>query len=586
MALIEPDKVRTHRGSELFLILLALFLGVFAYGNVSLAVNEALPGNFYMFSFAMAAIAIVVHMIVRKTAPYADPLLIPIALALNTIGLAMIYRIDLARDTSLAERQLMWTAVGVAAACAVLIFLKDHRVLRRYAYVAMIAGLALALTPLIPGLGATINGARIWIQVGPFSLQPAEFSKLLLAVFFAAYLVDNRDRLAVGGPKIAGIHLPRMRDFGPLILVWIGALGVLISQRDLGTSLLFFGLFVAMLYLATERTSWIVIGGIMFTAGAAGAIMKFSHVQQRFDGWLHAMDPEVYNKVGGSGQLVLGLFGMANGGLFGTGWGEGRPFSVPFSFSDFIFPSLGEELGLTGIFAVLTLYMLFVHRGFRIALSTRDGFGKLLAGGIAFLIAWQCFVVIGGVTRLIPLTGLTTPFLAYGGSSLLANWIIVGLLLRISDNARRPVPLPLRSAGQAELAEPEDDEPVVRRKSTRGAGYQAQSHAASELDTAGQARVQQQDAAGTEVIDPSALNISEPQGDNSATEAHNFYDLSQPSTANQPSVPQPPQPSRRAERTDLPPSFGPSGPSAPTPHSGAHMIPPQPPRTDNKEDQQ
>lgn len=497
--------VRTRRGSELLLILFALLVGMFAYANVGLAVNDSLPTNFYVLTVSMAVIAIVVHLIVRRFAPYADPLLIPIALFLNCIGLAMIYRIDLGSDTNLASKQLMWTAVGVAAACLVLFFIKDHRILRRYSYVSMIVGLLLAVSPLLPGIGHSMHGANIWVKLGPFSLQPAELSKIFLAIFFAAYLVDNRDRLAFGGPKFMGLHLPRMRDFGPIILVWIASLLILISQRDLGTSLLFFGLFVAMLYLATERTSWIVIGGLMFAAGVGLVVSKFAHVQQRFDGWLHAMDSDVYDRVGGSYQLVQGMFGMASGGLFGTGWGQGRPF-VTFSYSDFIFPSLGEELGLVGLFAILTAYMLFVQRGFRIAISTRDGFGKLLAGGLAFVIAWQCFVVIGGVTRLIPLTGLTTPFLAYGGSSLLANWIIVGILLRISDNARRPVPLPLRGASTATPDESGPDLPV-RRTSARAAVAAHSNASAKELDTAGHDWAVAQDAQHTQVVSREAIDF-------------------------------------------------------------------------------
>ena len=432
------SRMRTGRGSELLLILVALLIGMAAYGITDLEINGTLPANFYGLWAGMAGLALILHITVRLTAKFADPLVVPIALTLNGLGLAMIHRIDLARETELAGKQLMWTAVGVAGTCLFVWLLKDHRVLRRVTYLSGISALALTVLPLLPVIGKTINGARIWIHIGPFSLQPAEFSKILLAIFFAGYLIDNRDRLALAGPKVLGIHLPRLIDFAPLIVVWLAAIGILISQRDLGTSLLFFGLFVAMLYIATQRLSWIVIGGVLFATGATLVVINFPHVQQRFDGWLHAFDNDVYFAKGGSGQLVSGLFGMANGGLFGTGLGSGQPYKVPFSYSDFIFPSLGEELGLMGLFAILALYLIFVQRGFVMALATRDGFGKLLASGLAFVFAWQCFVVIGGVTRLIPLTGLTTPFMAYGGSSLLANWLIVGFFLRISDRARRP----------------------------------------------------------------------------------------------------------------------------------------------------
>ncbi|MEP7765369.1 FtsW/RodA/SpoVE family cell cycle protein [Sanguibacter sp. 25GB23B1] len=460
MATVEPSRVRSGRASELTLLLLALGLGIGAYALVGLSMEGRLPGNFYVLTGGMLALGLGLHFVVRWKAPFADPALLPIAVALNGIGLAMIYRLDLANhlkggDSALANRQLGWTALGMIAAFAVLWFLHDHRTLRRYTYTAMIVGLVLVVLPLVPGLGTQINGARIWIRLGPASLQPAEFAKIAFAVFFAGYLVTNRDTLTLAGRKVLGLQLPRARDLGPIIIVWIASIAVLVLERDLGTSLLFFGLFVAMLYVATERISWVIIGLSLFAGGAIAAATSFSHVQGRFDAWLNAMDTSVFEQeFGGSGQLVRGLFGLANGGLFGTGWGDGRPDLVPYASSDFIVASLGEELGLTGLLAILVMYLLFVERGMRIAIGTRDGFGKLLAGGLAFVLAWQVFVVVGGVTRVIPVTGLTMPFLAYGGSSLLANWIIVALLIRISDNARRPTPLPLRGGGA-----PSDDVP-------------------------------------------------------------------------------------------------------------------------------
>src|SRR5665811_119839 len=266
--------------------------------------------------------------------------------------------------------------------------------------------------------------------------------KIALAIFFAGYLVTTRDTLALAGPNVLGLQLPRPRDLGPILLAWLVSLAVLVLQRDLGTSLLFFGLFVGMLYLATERLSWVIIGAGLFIGGAALAARVFTHVGARFDVWLHALDNDFFNANPGSGQLVRGLFGMASGGLFGTGWGQGRPDLVPYAESDFIVASLGEELGLTGLLAILVLYLVLAQRGLRTAIGVRDGFGKLFAGGMSFVVAFQCFVVVGGVTRIIPLTGLTMPFLAYGGSSLLANWVIAALLLRISDSARRPAPPP------------------------------------------------------------------------------------------------------------------------------------------------
>ncbi len=450
MATVEAYRARAGRGTELWLLLLALVLGVGAYALVGLGVEGDVPADVVGYGAGLAVLALGMHAVLRWRAPYADPVILPITVALNGIGLAMIYRLDLAyaardRPDGFAARQLMWSAIAVVLAAAVVILLRDHRTLRRFTYTAMVIALVLLALPLVPGLGTTINGARIWIHVGSVGMQPAEFAKLALAVFFAGYLVSNRDTLALAGPKVLGLQLPRARDLGPILVVWAASLAVLVFEKDLGTSLLLFGLFVAMLYLATERISWVVIGLLMFVLGATFAATAFAHVAKRFDGWLNALDPAVFARPGGSGQLVMGLFGMANGGLFGTGWGAGRPDLVPYAESDFIVAALGEELGLTGLLALLMFYVVLTERGMRTAIGVRDGFGKLLAGGLAFVVAFQTFVVVGGVTRLIPVTGLTTPFLAYGGSSLLANWMIVALLLRISDDARRPAAAPAPS---------------------------------------------------------------------------------------------------------------------------------------------
>ncbi|MCU1431603.1 MAG: cell cycle protein [Actinotalea sp.] len=462
MATVAPHQVRPGRSLELGLLLVALLIAIGAYAQVGLATSGTLPADIFGYSAGLAALSIGIHVVLRWRAPYADPVILPVVVALNGIGLAMIYRIDLAylareRESTFAERQLAWTAIAIALACVVLVLLRDHRTLRRYTYTAMIAGLVLIVLPIMPLIGATINGAKIWIRLGSYSFQPAELGKIALAVFFAGYLVTTRDTLALAGPKVLGLQLPRPRDLGPIILAWAVSLAVLVFERDLGTSLLFFGLFVAMLYLATERLSWVVIGLLLFVGGAFLASRLFGHVAARFDAWLNPFDDAVFNaSPGGSGQLVRGLFGMASGGLFGTGLGQGRPDLVPFAESDFIVASLGEELGLTGLLAILVCYLILAERGLRTAIGVRDGFGKLFAGGMAFVVAFQCFVVVGGVTRLIPLTGLTMPFLAYGGSSLLANWVIVALLLRISDSARRPAGAP---AGPGAL--PDDDEPFA-----------------------------------------------------------------------------------------------------------------------------
>lgn len=441
MAVVTEHAPRSRRGTELLLLVLSVGVAALSYGLVGLGVDGTWSPGVLWYGGALAALAAVVHGVVRWRAPYADPVLLPVAVALNGLGLAMIHRIDLADGGAQAPRQLLWSAIGVVAATVVVIALRDHRVLRRYTFVAMVVSLVLLLLPLLPVLGRTVNGARIWIGIGPLSFQPGEIAKITLAIFFAGYLVTARDTLSLAGRRFLGLQLPRGRDLGPILVAWAGSVGVLVLQRDLGTSLLFFGLFVAVLYLATERVSWIAIGLALFAAGAYLAHSLFGHVQQRVSGWLEPFDPEVYeNAAGGSYQLVQGLFGLANGGLTGTGLGRGRPDLVPFANSDFILASLGEELGLAGLFAVLALYLVVVERGLRTAIGVRDGFGKLLAGGLAFTVALQCFVVAGGVLRVIPLTGLTMPFLAAGGSSLLTNWIIIALLLRISDAARRPAP--------------------------------------------------------------------------------------------------------------------------------------------------
>ncbi|HST83876.1 MAG TPA: FtsW/RodA/SpoVE family cell cycle protein [Kineosporiaceae bacterium] len=439
MAVVTPVAPRTGRNLEAVLTACAVALSVGAYALVGLAINDQLPPGMLGYGAGLGGLALVLHISLRRFARYADPTLLPLATLINGLGLVMIHRIDVAKERSFGEsfafKQLLWTTLGVIAATAIIVLLRDHRVLSRYTYIAMATGLALLLLPLLPVIGKEINGSRIWVGIGPFSLQPGELAKIALTIFFAGYLVTARDSLSLVGRKILAMQLPRGRDLGPLLVVWGASLAVLVFERDLGTSLLFFGLFVGLLYVATERISWVVIGLCLFSGGAFVAWNLFSHVQQRVDYWLHPFDPDL---ISNSTQIVQGLFGMASGGLLGTGLGEGRPFSTYASESDMIYASLGEELGLTGAFAILLLYALIIERGLRTAIGVRDGFGKLLATGLAFTMALQVFVVVGGVTRVIPLTGLVIPFLAYGGSALLANWMIIGLLLRISDSARRP----------------------------------------------------------------------------------------------------------------------------------------------------
>jgi cell division protein FtsW (lipid II flippase) len=337
--------------------------------------------------------------------------------------------------------------------------LRDHRVLRRFTYLSLIASAALLIFPLLPFVGMEVNGARIWVNLGFATFQPGEIAKITLAIFFAGYLSTNRDLILLAGRKIGPLQLPRWQDMGPMLAAWLVSIGVLVFQRDLGSSILFFGLFMAMIYVATSRVSWVIIGLLMIAVGGFVAFQLFPHVTARINSWTKAFDPEVYNAIGGSHQIVQGLFGLASGALTGTGLGQGRPDLVTFANSDMIIAALGEELGLIGLSAIVMLYVLLISRGIRAALGSRDAFGKLLATGLSFTLALQCFVVIGGVTRLIPLTGLTTPFLAAGGSSLLANWLIVALLLLISDAARRPT-----MTGPATDGRPPGDRPRRRSK--------------------------------------------------------------------------------------------------------------------------
>ena len=430
-------RVRSGRTIELLLLLLAVGIVAVAYANVNLAAVGRLPEHAWWHVAGFGGLALGLHLVLRWRARYADPLMLPIATVLNGLGLVMIHRIDLVTasggTSGVAERQLLWTAISVFIAAVVLIVVRDHRMLRRYTYIAMAAAFVLLLLPMLPGIGVEEYGARLWIRIGPFSFQPGEVAKIGLAIFFAGYLVSTRDALSLVGRRILGLQLPRGRDLGPILVAWLLSMLILVLQRDLGASLLYFGLFVAMLYVATERTSWIVIGLSLFLGGAVLAWQLFTHVQSRVTLWL---DPFA---AGQSDQVAKGLMGLAHGGIFGTGLGEGYPYLTYFANSDYIVGSFGEELGLVGLFAILALYGLLVERGLRTAIGSREGFGKLLAVGLSFTVALQIFVIVGGITRVIPLTGLTTPFLSAGGSSLLANWIIVALLLRISDHARRPV---------------------------------------------------------------------------------------------------------------------------------------------------
>ncbi len=440
-----PPRQRSGRNLELVLLAFAIGIGVLGCLQVDWA-NGTEPGSqLWVAVGVVAALALAMHVFVRWQARYADPFLLPTTTLLTCLGLVMIYRIDVAAikrallngnplPTPAAYAQLTWFAIAAALFVGVILVVRDHRVLQRYTYTCGLVGLVLLVLPMAPIVGTTVNGATLWIRVSGLSFQPAEAAKILLTIFFAGYLVEKRDSLALVRTKFLGIGLPRLKDLGPIFVAWLVSMAVLIFQHDLGTSLLFFGLFVCMLYVATQRRSWLILGAVLFLAGAVGAYYAFGHVRLRVMVWL---DPWTYASDQGY-QIVQSLFGLANGGILGAGLGQGFPNLVPFASTDFIIAALGEELGVTGLMAMILLYAIVVERGLRAAIAVRDSFGQLLAVGLSITMGLQVFVIIGGVTRLIPLTGLTTPFLSYGGSSLVANWVIVALLLRISDRTRRP----------------------------------------------------------------------------------------------------------------------------------------------------
>jgi len=453
LALSPAGAMPSRRGAELMLVVFAWGVGVAAYAAAGYGVAGKWPSGLVGQAAALGGLAVAAHLAVRRFAPYADPVLLPAAMLLNGLGLALIYRLDF--DTRSSGRaigefaprgdagvQLVWTAIGLALFVAVLGLLRDHRILQRYTYTAGVVGLALlALPMLLPARYSQVNGSRIWIRLAGLSIQPGEFAKLLLIVFFAGYLVVKRDVLALASRRVAGVDLPRGRDLGPILVAWAASVLILVGEHDIGMSLLFFGVFVVLLFVATERGSWLLLGAVLFSLGAYFAYALFGHVRVRVDIWLHAFAGS--NPSNHSYQLVQSLFGFATGGLTGTGLGHGRPGIVPYAKTDFIMATAGEELGLTGVMAIILIYGVIVHRSLRTALAARDSFGKLLAAGLAVIVALQVFAIVGGVTRLIPLTGLTTPFLSYGGSSLVANWALVALVLRISDTARRPAPIPV-----------------------------------------------------------------------------------------------------------------------------------------------
>ncbi len=444
---------RGRRGAELIMLAFSIAVVLFAYASVGLGLNGHVPTGLATYGVLFAILMLAAHLAIRKLAPWADPLMLPLAALLNGLGLVMIYRLQESgrngnpgtaistMSASTTTFQLMWSAIGVIAFVAVLVVVREPRMLQRYTYTLGAIGLVLvALPALLPSSISEVpgTGAKIQVALGGFSIQPEEFAKLALAVFFAGYLVAKRDVLALAGRHILGIALPRARDMGPVLIAWGASLLLLVFESDIGTSALFFGLFLA---------------------GALAASELVSHVGIRFSIWMH---PTLYANVfcGShsvhvpcvpSYQLAQGLYGLGSGGLLGTGLGHGQPYLTPLVQSDFIITAFGEELGLTGLMALLLIYGLIVQRGLRAAMAVRDPFAKLLAGGLAFVIALQVFVIVGGVTQLIPLTGITTPFLSQGGSSLVASWMLIAVLMRVSDTARRPAPQPIQDEGMTQV---------------------------------------------------------------------------------------------------------------------------------------
>ena len=433
---------RLRRNTELGLIVLAGVITAAAYGLASLGESASVPANIGPFLGVMLALMLGAHVATRRLAPDADALLLPLALLLNGIGYVFISRLA-GEDPDLSDLpglQASWTAIGIAAYVVTLLVVRRVKWLEQYRYLFALAGIVLLLTPLVPGIGRQIRGSRIWASVGPVNFQPGEFAKLALAVFFAAYLIEKRELLQMATFRVGRVYLPEPKHFGPLLGAWGVSLLVMILEKDLGSSLLFFTLFIVMLWIATERLSYLAIGVGLFAAGAVFTWTQFAHVQNRIDVWL---DP--WHDPSGDGfQPIQASFALAEGGLTGTGLGLGEPQRVPIAESDYIFAAIGEELGLLGSTAVLAAFMLFVGSGLRVAMRATPRFDKLLAAGLTALVGFQAFIIIGGVIRLVPLTGITLPFVSYGGSSLLANYILLAVLMRVSDEtARREAEAPI-----------------------------------------------------------------------------------------------------------------------------------------------
>ena len=420
------------RGTELGLLIPVALL--VALGSVAVigAQTEKLTGSALVVPTAFIAIAVALHLFLVTTGSRGDQLLLPLALGLTAIGLVLVERLA---PATLLVQQLTWTVVAAGAFVAATSIPRDLTVLARYKYTWALAGIALLASPLIPGLGREINGARIWIGAGPVNFQPAEVVKVLLVIFFAAYLEEHRELLATPPRRIGPVPLPPLPYLVPIVLMWALAMGVMVLQKDLGATLIFFGIFLAMLYLATGRAAYSLAGLVMLLAGGWIAARVFEHVNARIVTWLEPFSDDL--RFGAGYQMVQGLFALGNAGLLGAGLGNGMPERIPVVWSDFVFSAFTEETGFIGALALLALYLVLVFRGMAIALRAPTPFLQLLAGGLSFALAFQTLVIVSGNAKLIPLTGVTLPFLSYGGSSLVTNFVIVALLLRVSQVTAR-----------------------------------------------------------------------------------------------------------------------------------------------------
>jgi cell division protein FtsW (lipid II flippase) len=412
------------------LLLLALVVSVTAFVFAGLGLHGRAPAETFVYAALLIAAFVGTWCVMRVVARDADPVLLPTAAILGGLGIAMLYRIMVDRgEPQIWKDQAIWLLVGLAAFLLTLLIVRDVRRLDAYTYTIGLVGVILLFLPIVPGIGYEINDARLWAHFGPVSFQPAEFGKILIVIFLASYLSSKRELLATG---VGRFGLPRAKDLGPLLLAWGASLAVLFLEKDLGASMLFFGVFVVMIWVASGRPAYLVVGVVLFVAGAAIGYLAFSHVQLRVEYWLHALNPATVHEIG-YGQLAQGWFAMASGGLVGTGLGQGSPTLIPYVGSDFIFAAFGEELGMIGAAGLLLLYLVLIGRGLRIAMERTDVFGKLLATGLTTIVALQTFAIAGGVTRLIPLTGVPLPLVSYGGSSRVATFVLLALLVRISS---------------------------------------------------------------------------------------------------------------------------------------------------------